>query len=409
MFVSVNYHRNNFHQGPIMPFQSVPALVHSEFVRIFREEPRMYRSPARINIIGEHLDYNGGSVLPSAVNLFTWAAVSPRTDPVIDIYLCHDGSRQRIALEDLSKDGSGSVVEYLKGVAWAMHTGGVEPQGCNLVVGGNIPLGGGLSSSASLELVVASALVDRAGAQLEREQLALLCHKAEAEFVGVQCGIMDQYAIALGASGYAMMLDCRSHDFELLLLPDDAKFLVIHSGVSRRLPSGGYNSRRDECAAAVELLQQSIPGLRFLAELDPGQISDNRSRLGETLFRRCRHVVSECQRVREATGAMLEGELELLGSLLNESHSSLRDDYEVSCSELDALVEIARACPGVLGSRMMGGGFGGCTISLVQPAEALETARRIRQEYGRLLGREPWVHVVGPAEPVSEVEDWHEP
>jgi galactokinase len=409
MCISVNYHSNKFHQGPNMSLQSVPALVRSEFSRVFREEPRMYRAPARINIIGEHLDYNGGCVLPSAVDLFTWVAVSPRNDAILDIHLCHDGSRQQIVLGDLSKDGSGSVAEYLKGVAWALRSAGVEPRGCNLVIGGSIPLGGGLSSSASLELAVARALADRAGVQLEREQMALLCHKAEVDFVGVQCGIMDQYAIALGAGGHAMVLDCRSRQFELLPLPENAKFLVVHSGVSRRLPAGGYNARRDECTSAVELLRQSNPGLRYLAELDSGQISENRNRLGETLFRRCRHVVSEHQRVREATGAMREANLELLGSLINESHESLRDDYEVSCSELDALVEIARKCDGVLGSRMMGGGFGGCTISLVRPGDVTETVRRISQEYSKVIGRPPWMHVAGPAGPVAELEEGHEP
>ena len=391
-----------------MPLQSVSALVRSEFVRLFGEEPRLYRAPARINIIGEHLDYNGGCVLPSAVDLFTWAAVSPRSDRLLEIHLCHDGSRRRIALTDLHRDGSGSVTEYLKGVAWAMRSAGIEPQGCNLVIGGNIPLGGGLSSSASLELVVAAVLADRAGVKADREQLALLCHRAEAEFVGVQCGIMDQYAIALGESGHAMMLDCRSQRFELLPLPARAKFLVVHSGVSRRLPAGGYNSRRDECAVALELLGQAIPGLRFLAELEPDQVSDNRTRLGDRLFRRCRHVVSESRRVREATRAMHADDLDRLGSLINESHDSLRDDYEVSCRELDALVNIARTCDGVLGSRMMGGGFGGCTISLVRPDELAETSRRIGLEYSKVLGSEPWMHVVGPAGPVVALEDWRE-
>lgn len=392
-----------------MPLHSVPTLVHSEFVRSFGEEPRMFRAPARINIIGEHLDYNGGCVVPAAIDLFTWAAMSPRKDPELHIHLCHDGSRHRIALRDLRSDGSGSVVEYLKGVVWAMRSMGIEPLGCNLVIGGNIPLGGGLSSSASLELVVASALLERAGFALERERLALMCHKAEAEFVGVQCGIMDQYAIALGESGHAMVLDCSTRRFELLPLPDDAKFLVVHSGVSRRLPAGGYNSRRDECEVAVELLGRSIPGLRFLAELEPDQVNDSRARLGDTLFRRCRHVVSEGQRVAEATRAMQEDNLELLGALINQSHNSLRDDYEVSCSELDALVEIARGCDAVLGSRMMGGGFGGCTISLVRSGRVTGTLQRIRQEYGKVTGREPWAHVVGTAGPVAALEDGHEP
>jgi galactokinase len=392
----------------MMPAQSTPAQVHSEFTRIFGGSPRMYRAPGRINIIGEHLDYNGGFVLPSAVDLFTWAAAAPRDDAVLEVQLCNVGSRHRIALRDIRRDGSGDVAEYLKGVAWAMQREGLEPGGCNLVIGGNIPLGGGLSSSASLELLLAYLLSDLAHAQLERERMARLCHAAEAEFVGVQCGIMDQYAIALGASGHAMMLDCRSRDYQLYPLPQAARFLVTHSGVNRRLPAGGYNSRRDECTSALALLGQSMPGLSFLVELTLDQLETNRALLGDTLFRRCRHVVTENRRVRAACQAMQDDDLDLLGSLMNESHRSLRDDYAVSCPELDALVEIAGACGGVLGSRMMGGGFGGCTLSLVRLDAVSETVRQIRQEYGKVLGREPWMHVAGPAGPVSAVEQWHE-
>ena len=392
-----------------MPVQSVPEHVHSEFRRIFGAPARMYRAPGRINIIGEHLDYNGGFVLPSTIDLFTWAAAAPRDDAVIEVHLCNVGSRHRIALGDLRRDGSGDVTEYLKGVAWAMQREGLEPGGCNLVIGGNIPLGGGLSSSASLELLLAFILTDFSRAHLDPERMAQLCHAAEAEFVGVQCGIMDQYAIALGASGQAMMLDCRSQDYQFYPLPMAAKFLVTHSGVNRRLPAGGYNSRRDECTAALALLDQSLPGLQFLAELTLDQLETSRALLGDTLFRRCRHVVTENRRVKAACQAMQNDDLDLLGSLMNASHRSLRDDYAVSCPELDALVEIAGACGGVLGSRMMGGGFGGCTLSLVHLDAVSETGRTIRREYSKVLGREPWMHVAGPAEPVAAVEHGHEP
>jgi len=377
----------------------------SEFARLYGDVPRLYRAPGRINIIGEHLDYNGGSVLPSTVDLFTWAAAAPRGDRVLDVYLCNDGSRHRLDLDDLKRNGSGEVTEYLKGVAWAMQVEGGRIRGCNLVIGGNIPLGGGLSSSASLELLLACVLADLAGLQPGREPMARLCHRAESEFVGVQCGIMDQYAVALGSSGHAMMLDCRSREYELLLLPVGAKFLVTHSGVSHRLPTGGYNSRRDECRAVLARLGQAIPGLQFLAELTFAELEGHRGLLDDTLYRRCRHVVTEAGRVGAAVRAMQHGDLERLGSLIDQSHASLRDDYEVSCPELDALVEIAGQCRGVLGSRMMGGGFGGCTISLVRPDAVNETVHRIGREYGKLLGRDPWMHVVGPAGPVAKLED----
>jgi len=384
---------------------STAALVRSEFLRLFGKTPGMYRAPGRINIIGEHLDYNGGFVLPTAVDLFTWAAIAPREDRLLEVHLCLDGSRRLIALDELTPDGSGDVSQYLMGVAWAMQRAGIRIGGCNLVIGGDIPLGGGLSSSASLELLLAYVLARRSNVRLGRERLARLCQQAESEFVGMQCGIMDQYAIALGSSGHAMLLDCSSCEYEFVPMPDEARFLVTHSGVSHRLPSGGYNSRRDESNAALAKLRGALPGLNFLADLAPEQLEAHRGLLSETLLRRCRHVVTENRRVTSARRAMSDRDLVLLGSLMNESHDSLRDDYEVSCPELDALVEIARGCDGVLGSRMMGGGFGGCTVSLVWLGQVEETVGRIGRKYGEALGCEPWMHVVGPAGPVSALEN----
>jgi galactokinase len=387
----------------------MPARVRSDFDRLFGGEPRMYRAPGRINIIGEHLDYNGGAVLPSTVDLYTWVAASPRDDCVLDIYLCNDESRHRIALGDIRRDGSGNVSQYLKGVAWALQREEIEPRGCNLVIGGNIPLGGGLSSSASLELALACVLADFAGAQLSGQRMARICHRAEAGFVGMQCGIMDQYVVALGSAGQAMLLDCRSQEYELYPLPADARFLVTHSGVSHRLPAGDYNSRRGECESALSRLTRALPGLRWLADLTASDLETQKSLLSATLHRRCRHVVTECRRVETAVRALQEGDLELLGLLMDESHRSLRDDYEVSCPELDALVDISRSCGGTLGARMMGGGFGGCTITLLRAGAADDTMQRIAEEYGRELGHDPWMHVVGPAGPVARLERWHEP
>jgi galactokinase len=388
-----------------MPISSSAAQVHSDFIRVFGETPRMYRAPGRINIIGEHLDYNGGFVLPATVDLFTWAAMSPRDDGLLEVYLCNDGSRHRLVLDDIVPDGSGNVAEYLKGVVWAMRREGLNPSGCNLVIGGNIPLGGGLSSSASLELLLACVLADRSAFRLERERMAQICHRAENDFVGLQCGIMDQYAVALGSRGHAMLLDCRSQEYALYPLPDGARFVVTHSGVSHQLSAGSYNSRRQECAQALSLLQQAVPGMDFLAQLSAADLDGNRSLLGDTRYRRCRHVVSENRRVKAAIKAMQDGDLDMLGTLMNDSHLSLRDDYEVSCPELDALVDITLSCEGVLGSRMMGGGFGGCTLSAVRTGAVSEAVQRIGREYGRVLGHEPWMHVVGPAGPVTVLEE----
>jgi galactokinase len=281
----------------------------------------------------------------------------------------------------------------------------VQLGGCNLLIGGNLPLGGGLSSSASLELVVARALLECAGLQMAREAVAQVCRRAEAEFVGMPCGIMDQYAIALGEPGCAMLLDCRQLEYEQVPLPPGACFLLTHSGVSHRLPTGGYNRRRRECEEAVSRLAEAIPGLVSLRDLDKGGLEQQHTLLGERLYRRCRHVVGENLRVLEAREALRNSDLPMLGALLCDSHASLRDDYEVSCPEVDLLVDIALAQDGVLGSRLMGGGFGGCTISLVREEDAESAAAGIGHTYGAVLGREPWMHRVGPSGPVSRWED----
>jgi galactokinase len=275
--------------------------------------------------------------------------------------------------------------------------------GCDVAISGNIPLGGGLSSSASLELALSTALLDCSGIKLDRSRLALLCQRAEVEFVGAQCGIMDQYTIALAHFGHAMMLDCRSLDFDHVAIPSDLSFLVVHSGVSHRVSTGSYNFRRDECEEAVRLLGQSIPGLSCLRDVSQDQLESGRNRLGSTLYQRCRHVLTENQRVGEAVTALRNTDLQQLGSLVNESHDSLRDDFEVSCSELDKLVDIARGCEGVLGSRMMGAGFGGCTINIVEPEAAADAAARIRAEYARTTGHVPWMHVAATADAVKRI------
>jgi galactokinase len=276
--------------------------------------------------------------------------------------------------------------------------------GRNIVIDGNIPIGGGLSSSASLELLLSFAMT---GADHDRDGLVTLaraCQRAESEFAGCACGIMDQFAVALGRKGYAMRLDCRSLEFDLHRLPDKAILLVTHSGVAHQLPAGEYNSRREECEEAVRRLAAEIPGLEALRDLDLEQLEAHRGLLGERLFRRCRHVVTENARVGAAVNAMQLGDMAGLGRLMSLSHDSLRDDYEVSCNELDRLVDIALGTKGVLGSRMMGGGFGGCTLTLVEEGRVATSVESIAEHYGALLGSRPWMHVVRPTGPVTRLE-----
>jgi galactokinase len=390
-----------------MPAVQSPEGLRAEFVTHFGGkagcEPRLFRAPGRINIIGEHTDYTGGYVLPATIDLHTWVAARPRDDRLLHVRDCGSGELHCLDLDELVRGEAGQPIEYIKAVAWALQQDGLRLTGCDVAITGNIPLGGGLSSSASLELSLACALLDCAGISVERRRLALLCQRAESEFVGARCGIMDQYVISMGAPSSAMLLDCRSLEFDLVDIPPGLKFLLIHSGVSHRVSTGSYNSRQDECGEALRRLEVVIPGLESLRDLTERQLSRYGDRLDELLFRRCRHVVSENRRVLEAREALENGKLDRLGRLISRSHVSLRDDYEVSCEELDRLVDIALGCNGVLGSRMMGAGFGGCTISLVREEDVKSVAGNISEEYERFLGREPWMHVAAPSDAVKSM------
>jgi len=391
----------------MMQQEQGPETTRLEFDRAFGGQgegwPRMYQAPARINIIGEHTDYNGGFVLPSTIDLHTWAVISPREDRLLQVLDITAKQLHSIDLEKLERGEKGQPIEYLKGVAWALAEEGLDLRGCNVAIAGNIPLGGGLSSSASLELALALALLETAGFGLDRKKLALLCQRAEVEFVGARCGIMDQFAIAMCAQGRAMMLDCLSQDHELLVIPPDLRFLVVHSGVRHRVSTGSYNARREECDAAVERLRQVVPGLECLRDVTEDQLETHRELLDDIIYRRARHVIRENNRVLAAREALVNNDLENLGLLVNQSHASLRDDFEVSCDELDRLVDIALGCDGVLGSRMMGAGFGGCTISLVRAGSARQVAASISEQYAREFGETPWMRIAASTPAVNRV------
>ena len=260
-----------------------------------------------------------------------------------------------------------------------------------------------LRSSASFELAIATALLGIADASLPKPDIAILCQRAENRYAGVNCGIMDQFTVACCERGNAMLLDCRTLCVEQVAIPTGVGMLITHSGVQHRLPDSGYNSRADECAEAVMRLQNKLPGLSTLRDLSAEDMGRHKDRLGDRLYRRCRHVVSENQRVRHAFTALKSGDIEHLGNLVCASHVSLRDDFEVSCNEVDQLVAIADASAGVLGSRMVGAGFGGCVLSLIESDKIDEAARQIRQKYIDAAGNEPWTHIVQAAEPARKI------
>jgi galactokinase len=380
------------------------ASVLNAFQSKFTKPPRLFRAPARVNVIGEHCDYNDGFVMPANTALYTWLAIAPRDDRIVQILASDFNQTVRINLDDLHSNRDGGWQEYAKGVFKVLQDKGFELQGADILLTGEIPLGGGLSSSASLETVMAFAMLSCAGYEVDRSQMALLCKTVENKFVGVACGIMDQYVISLCGKDQAMMLDCRSLEYEPAPLPDDAQFLIINSGVVHSLREGGLNQRRQECERAVKLLTDAGLEIAALRDVSMESVDEHQKLLGDTLYKRCRHVTTEIQRVNDAFQAMADSDPATLGQLMNQSHNSLRDDYEVSCSELDYLVDIARNCDGVYGSRMVGAGFGGCTISLVDRKKIKAVSAEICKQYNEILGHDPWHHIVEASGPVEEIQ-----
>lgn len=368
-----------------------------------RRTAARFRAPARVNIIGEHTDYNDGLVLPTTTALYTSVTATPRPDRVVQVTSGNMQDTRSFDLDHIEPGENPQWIDYAKGVAAELEAEGVRLKGADLNVESEIPFGKGLSSSASFELAIATALLQVSGASLDHPEIAKICRRAENRYAGVNCGIMDQYAVACCKSSMAMLLDCRTLAVKQVALPADLGLLLTDSGVSHRLPASGYNNRLDECATAVKILAQKMPQLTALRDLDMEMLEARKEDLGELLYRRCRHVVSEIRRVRDAFAALQSGDLESLGKLVSASHGSLRDDYEVSCDEVEQLVEIADEVTGVLGSRMVGAGFGGCVLSLVESSHSEEAARQVRRKYTDLTGDEPWMHIVQAAEPAREI------
>ena len=309
---------------------------------------RRFEAPARVNIIGEHTDYNDGFVLPTNTALYTRVHARPRGDQRIRAAATRLGAEGEFDINEIRSGEPPGWLDYIKGVAGELAAVGVELAGADLSISGDIPIGAGLSSSASLELAVARAFLAIAGYDLDAESLARVCRQAEIRYAGVNCGIMDQYSVAAGRAGAAMLLDCRSLETAFVDIPDTLAFIVIDSNAKHRLPDSGYNDRADECRSAVSIL-----GDRDIGSLRDARIEDidnSCERLGDTLFRRCRHVITENQRTLDSFAALEAADGERLGELLSESHRSLRDDYEVSCDAIETLVQVVDDCDGIFRS-----------------------------------------------------------
>jgi galactokinase len=381
---------------------SAPSLA-AEFVAHFGTEPQVFRAPSRINIIGEYTDFNDGLVLPAAIALYSWVAIAARPDRRVRTYSSHFNETFETDLDRLPVMRGGHWSDYVVAVLRALQSDGFPLRGADVLVGGDIPLGGGLSSSASLEVAMALASLTVSGLEIDARRLALLCQRAESEFVGVRCGIMDQYAIACSDDGMAMLLDCRPITHQSLVLPPSVRMLAIHSGVPRQLKLAAYNRRREECSTGLDTLQELSPGIRALRDVSMAELEAARPQLSDVVYRRCRHVVTEIERVRLASEAMRSGALQELGGLITASHVSLRDDFEVSCRELDELVENANRCAGVYGARMIGAGFGGCMLALLDAGDSERIVQQVIDSSTTVLGTRPWHYLVEVAGAAREV------
>ena len=325
------------------------------------ERTRVIRSPGRVNLIGEHTDYHDGFVLPVAIDLEIRLAIEPTDDDRVEITLDETGERDGFSLDALP-DREGRWIDYVAGVAWALAEAGLARNGFRGHLTSTLPVAAGLSSSAALELAAMWALSGGAAPPIDPMAAAKIAQRAENEFVGVRCGLMDQFAVACGRAGHALLLDCRSEAWEPVPLPDDLALVVIHTGSERSLATSAYNDRRADGERAVEAL-----GVRSLRDVDAAMLAERQAAMDPVAARRARHVVDENARVLATVDALRTGDHDALGDLFAESHASLRDLYEVSSPELDRLVVLATAVPGVIAARMTGAGFGGCTINLVQP------------------------------------------
>jgi len=343
------------------------CAARERFHQVFDAEapPRVARAPGRVNLIGEHTDYNEGFVLPMAIDLHVAAAFAPRSDRLIRVHSVAFNETRDMDLAELVAPGGTEWSDYVAAVAWALSNAGEDLSGVAMVVSGNIPIGAGLASSAALEMAVARALSHASGIEWDPLRMAQLGKRGENVFVGVNCGIMDQFAAAASRAGCALLLDCRSLQSDPVEIPDGATFVVLDTGVRRTLSDSAYNDRRASCETAVAAINSRDASIRSLRDVSPAVMDSMEPLMDEQSYKRATHVVAEIRRPRELAESLASRDLETAGRVMNESHFSLRDLYEVSCPELDAMTEAARGSPGCFGARMTGAGFGGCAVALV--------------------------------------------
>jgi len=379
-----------------------------KFKAVFGEQPHILaQAPGRVNIIGEHTDYNDGFVLPMAIEHRVNMLASPRADRTIRLFSYDFSEEVQFALDDIQYDSQHPWSNYSRGVAAIFQQAGYSLQGANLLFSGNVPIGAGLSSSAAVEVATAMALRMLNKLPIADDQIPVLCQRAENEFVQMKCGIMDQFVSTMARRGHLLFLDCRNLEYKLVPFSNsEIQIAILNTKVKRELTQSAYNERRAQCEQGVRILQQWAPHIQALRDVSWTEFQRYRSRMPEVIAKRCEHVISENQRVLEFVQILSIKDFKAhhwrkLGMLMRQSHVSLRDLYEVSCWELDVMVELAESVPGVLGARLTGAGFGGCVVALVQRQAVEALSEKIQQEYLNYTGIQPEIYISSAADGAS--------
>lgn len=371
--------------------------LRSEFIGKYGANPRIFRAPGRVNLIGEHTDYNEGFVLPAALDFATYVAAASRSDRLIRVASLKFEDIVEIDLDQLVEQSEKTWAKYVLGVGVILERAGYRLGGADLLIDSDVPVGSGLSSSAALEISAAFALASLSGHQIDGMELARIGQTAEHEFAGVRSGIMDQFAAVFGEVNNALFLDCRSLGWSPVPLAE-AKFMICNTKTKHDLADGEYNKRRAECEAAAAFL-----GKTSLRDVSWAEFEASAALMPEIPKKRARHIISENERVLSSVHALSVGDLTTFGQLMNASHDSLRDDFEVSCRELDIMVDIARSRPDILGARMTGGGFGGCTINLISGDDSRGFIEFMSDAYSRESGIVPDIHECRIGQGVYEI------
>lgn len=386
----------------------VKALEHA-FAESYGAKPRVWSAPGRVNLIGEHTDYNEGFVLPVAINLRTFVAATPREDRRVLIRSLDLSETAEFDLDRPAMMRPGEWLNYIEGTARVIERRGTHLRGANLAIASDVPAGAGLSSSAALEVATGLAFTVLSGEPVNRVELALAAQEAEHVYVGTKCGIMDQLSSSLARQDHALLIDCRS--LELAPIPlhlGEMAIVICDTKKKHKLAASAYNTRRAECERGVEILRELLPDISALRDVGVEEFAQHEMRLPVTIRKRCRHVVTENARTLEAADALRRGATDVLGQLMLQSHQSLRDDFEVSSPELNLLVDFAMACEKVKGARMTGGGFGGCTVQLVNHHALEEFQTVVSRQYLEATGIAPDIYVIEADDGGKELEKFQE-